>query len=93
MGADDIYLSTAYSRDTVTISAHRVANAQYENFFGDVEAIFRNHGGRHHWGKIHTFEAAELAELYPMWEKFQDVRTELDPGGRFMNAHLRGILS
>ena len=93
VGADDIYLSPAYGRDTVTISAHRVANAQYEKFFGDVEAVFRNHGGRPHWGKIHTFEAAELAELYPMWEKFQDVRTELDPGGRFMNAHLRGILS
>lgn len=91
LAADDIYLSTAYGRDTVTISAHRLAYLSQEAFFSDVEAVFRNHGARPHWGKMHTHGAAELAGLYPMWEKFQAARRELDPEGRFMNAHLKNI--
>ncbi len=88
LAADDIWLSPAYGRETVTISIHQAAELPCKPFFDDAEAIFRNHQGRPHWGKMHTQTARELADCYPMWAKFQAVRVELDPTGRFLNAHL-----
>ncbi|MEZ4868680.1 MAG: D-arabinono-1,4-lactone oxidase [Caldilineaceae bacterium] len=92
LAADDIWLSPAYGRATVTISIHQAAELPYQPFFAAAEAIFRNHQGRPHWGKIHTQNATTLADLYPAWTRFQTVRTHLDPDGRFLNDHLRMIL-
>lgn len=90
--ADDIYLSPAYQRDVVTISVHQGAELPYQPFFGDVEAIFRNHRGRPHWAKIHSHTAKELSELYPMWDCFQAIRELLDPEHRFLNQYLRSLM-
>ncbi len=92
LAADTIPLSPAYGRATVTISVHQAADLSYQPFFADVEAIFCNHGGRPHWGKIHTQTAQQLADLYPNWSNFQAVRKELDPEQRLLNPHLRRIL-
>ncbi|MDX1385077.1 MAG: D-arabinono-1,4-lactone oxidase [Thermoanaerobaculia bacterium] len=92
VAADDAWLSPAYRRDTVTISAHQAANLPYRPFFDDVESVFRNHDGRPHWGKMHGLRAADLAQLYPRWDDFQRVRRELDPDGRFLSPYLRRIL-
>lgn len=92
LAADDIPLSPAYGRATVTISVHQAAELPYNPFFADVEAIFRNHQGRPHWGKIHAHNADELAALYPAWADFQAVRAQVDPNGIFLNEHLRTIL-
>lgn len=92
LAADDIPLSPAYGRATVTISVHQAAELLYRPFFNDVEAIFRNHKGRPHWGKIHTHTARDLAALYPAWAAFQQVRAQVDPRGLFLNEHLQTIL-
>lgn len=89
---DDIYLSPAHGRATVTISAHQPAELSYEPFFSDAEAVFRNHQGRPHWGKIHSLEADDLEALYPKWDAFQKAREELDPDGRFLTPYLRSLL-
>jgi L-gulonolactone oxidase len=49
-------------------------------------------GGRPHWGKRHSLSAVELAELYPRFEEFKAIRTELDPGGSFANPYLEQVL-
>jgi len=92
LAADDIPLSPASGRATVTISVHEAAERPYAAFFADAEAIFRNHRGRPHWGKIHTHDHAALRALYPAWDDFQATRRQLDPKGRFTNAHLATIL-
>jgi FAD/FMN-containing dehydrogenase len=92
LAADDLWLSPAYGRETVTISLHQAAELSYQPFFAEAEAIFRNHQGRPHWGKIHTHTARELTQLYPQWERFQTVRQRLDPDGRFLNDYLRRLL-
>ena len=92
LAADDIPLSPAYGRATVTLSVHQAAELPYQPFFADVEAIFRNHQGRPHWGKIHTHTACELAALYPAWNAFQTVCAQVDPAGLFLNEHARTIL-
>ena len=54
LAADELWLSPAYGRATVTISIHQAAELPYGDFFAAAEAIFRNHQGRPHWGKIQT---------------------------------------
>ena len=88
---DDVYLSPAHGRQTVSISAHQGAELPHQPFFRDVEAIFRAHGARPHWGKWHSHEAGELRALYPRWEDFQRVRREMDSGGVFRNEYLRRL--
>jgi FAD/FMN-containing dehydrogenase len=90
--ADDAWLSTAHERETVTISIHQDASLPYRELFEDLEAIFREHRGRPHWGKLHTCTARELAELYPRFADFCALRRRLDPKGVFLNDHLRTLL-
>lgn len=91
VAADDIWLSPFFGRASATIAVHRLAGEDFKAYFAAMEAIFRNHGGRPHWGKLHTLKAAELSALYPAWDAFQNVRRRLDPGGLFLNDYLRGL--
>jgi FAD-linked oxidoreductase len=91
VAADDLYLSPFYQRDSVTISVHIFAAGDHRAYFEGVEAIFRNHAGRPHWGKKHSARPAYLRPLYPRWDTFQEIREALDPRGRFLNAHLRSV--
>lgn len=91
VAAEEAWLSPFYRRDSVTIAVHRYARADFRPFFDAVEAIFRNHRGRPHWGKLHTRSPAELAELYPRWTDFLAVRQRFDPEGRFLNDYLRRL--
>ncbi|HEX6241562.1 MAG TPA: D-arabinono-1,4-lactone oxidase, partial [Polyangiales bacterium] len=86
--ADDIWLSPFYQQDSAAISVHQYVGMDYEAYFRGAEAIFRSHGGRPHWGKMHSLSARELAPLYPRWDDFQRLRERLDPRGVFMNPLL-----
>ena len=90
--ADDVPLSPAFQRASVTISIHQAVDLPRAAFFADAEAVFRNHRGRPHWGKLHSHSARELRDLYPEFDRFCAVRARVDPTGRFLNGHLRGIL-
>ena len=91
LAADDVWLSPACGRDSVTLSVHQGAGLPFEAFFRDAEAVFRNHAGRPHWGKWHRCDAETLAGLYPHWEDFHAVRREVDPQGRFLNPYLKEL--
>lgn len=91
LAADEIDLSTSQGRETVTLSIHQANTLEHRAFFADAEVIFRRHDGRPHWAKMHSLTAAELAPLYPRWDHFQTIRRQLDPGGVFMNEHLKQI--
>jgi len=89
--ADDAWLSTASARDSVTLSLHQGAELPWQDFFADLEPLLRAHGGRPHWGKRHSLGRDALAPLYPRFDAFRRLRAELDPRGRFLNEHLRGL--
>ena len=91
VAADDGWLSPMHGRDSVAISIHQDAALPCDAFFADIEPVFREHGGRPHWGKLHNLTARELEPLYPMWGRFLDVRRRLDPRGVFLNDHLREL--
>ena len=88
---DDIWLSTAYGRDSAYIAAHMYRGMPYKDYFAGLEEIFTRYGGRPHWGKHHTRDAAYLAAHYPHWGDFQRVRAQMDPNGVFLNDYLRRL--
>jgi FAD-linked oxidoreductase len=89
--ADDAWLSPFFGRVTGSIAVHAYYKDDYSFLFDLVEPILRRHGGRPHWGKLHSLKHAELAALYPRLPDAADVRRDCDPDGRMLNAHLRGI--
>ncbi|WP_341706630.1 D-arabinono-1,4-lactone oxidase [Halopseudomonas sp.] len=92
VAADDVWLSPFYGRDSASISIHQHICSDYRPLFDLVEPIFWKYGGRPHWGKLHSLDAAQLAELYPRWDDAARVRERLDPQGRMLNEHLRNLL-
>jgi len=88
---DDAWLSPAYGRDSAYLAIHAYKGMPYEEYFRAAESIFRNHGGRPHWGKMHFLSARELRPLYPKWDDFQDIRKKMDPRGVFMNSTLERL--
>ena len=92
LAADNGWISTARGRATVTISIHQAVDLPHEEFFRTSEALFREHQGRPHWGKVHYLGAKELAAEHPeTWDRFWTVQRRFDPKGRFLNPHLRHI--
>ncbi|CAL8900102.1 FAD-linked oxidoreductase [Kocuria varians] len=85
-------LSPAAGRYTGWIALRQYGRRPHEGFFRAAEEIFAAHGGRPHWGTVHTRTAADLAPQYPGWDEFLALRTELDPQGLLLNAHTRELL-
>lgn len=90
--ADDRWLSTAFERESGYIAVHRYWRADPTEYFEAVERICLEHGGRPHWGKLHTLNAAQLRERYPRFDDFLTVRDRLDPERRFTNRYLDRVL-
>lgn len=93
VAADDGYLSTDYGRETVTMGIIQNAELEYTNYFRDIEKIFDRYDGRPHWGKRHTKRTEELQELYPEWDRFQEIREECDPDGVLESDYLAELFS
>ncbi|MEV0393566.1 D-arabinono-1,4-lactone oxidase [Polymorphospora rubra] len=92
VAADDIALSNAYGRATTTIACLQNSSLPYEEYFRDMESVFRQYGGRPHWGKNHWLTARELRPLYPRWDDFRAARRRLDPDGVFLTPDLARLL-
>ena len=90
--ADDIWLSTAFGRDTGYVAVHQYHRREHETYFRAVEALARELGGRPHWGKLHYRDAASLREAYPHFDDFVAVRDKLDPQRTFGNNYLTQVL-
>jgi L-gulonolactone oxidase len=90
--ADDIWLSTAYGRESGYVAVHQYHRREYEPYFRAVEAIAKDAGGRPHWGKIHYRDAASLREAYDRFDEFVALRDKLDPERTFGNAYLTRVL-
>jgi FAD-linked oxidoreductase len=90
--ADDLWMSTATGRATGYIAVHRYWRENPTEYFEAVEEIMLRHGGRPHWGKMHTLDAAILRERYPRFDDFVALRDRLDPDRILSNAYLERVL-
>ena len=90
---DDIWMSPMNAGAAAAISMHQYAKMPWRGPFAEAEAIFRAHGGRPHWAKRHTLGRADVDALYPMAERYREVRRIADPAGKFLNPHLAELFS
>ena len=91
-GSDDIPLSTSTGRRSAYIAVHMFKGSEHTDYFSAVETILRKYEGRPHWGKIHNLNANDISSLYPEYQRFIEVRNQLDPEGVFTNDYLRRVL-
>ncbi len=91
VAADDVWLSSAYQRPTVTISIHQDIREDETPYFRECERVFLAFGGRPHWGKVNYLDGNQLAAMHPRWQDWWTVRDQLDPKGIFVNAYLRQL--
>ncbi len=91
LAADDVWMSTAYERATVTISVHEDIRADDEPYFRACEEVFLNFSGRPHWGKVHYLNGTQLAGIHPRWADWWQVRNDIDPEGTFLNDHMAAM--
>jgi FAD/FMN-containing dehydrogenase len=91
VAADDAFLSPFYRRESFTIAILQNNQLEYKKYFKDIEPIFRDFGGRPHWGKKHYLKAEELRPLYPGWDNFMAIRRQADPEGIFLNDYLKEL--
>ena len=90
--ADDVWLSPAYGRDTAWVAVHMFEHVRYAAYFAAVEERALAVGGRPHWGKLHTRDAAWCAASLPGYAQFTAVRDRVDPDRLFSNDHVRHVL-
>jgi FAD-linked oxidoreductase len=88
---DDAWLSPFHDRPSGSLAVHAYYKDDYQFLFDLVEPILQRHGGRPHWGKLHTLTGRKLAPAYPRWDDAMKVRRELDPQGRMLNPFLRRL--
>jgi L-gulono-1,4-lactone dehydrogenase len=89
---DDALLSPAAGRDSGYVAVHMYRGMEWRPYFDAVEEIMVSLQGRPHWGKRHSQTAANLRERYSDWDRFQAVRSRLDPNGMFANAWTDRVL-
>ncbi|MGO1355354.1 D-arabinono-1,4-lactone oxidase [Brachybacterium tyrofermentans] len=90
--ADDVWLSTAYGRDTVYLAAHRHHREEAGPYLLMVQRILAPFAARPHWGKQHWLGRRELAALHPRFEDFRAARATADPDGVLLTGYLRHLL-
>jgi FAD/FMN-containing dehydrogenase len=71
------------------IGAYMAESADIEEYFTAFEQIMQGLGGRPHWGKEHSVTPAYVRSVWPMAQRFSELRRELDPRAVFDNVCLR----
>ena len=89
---DDIMLSPANQRKSAYIACHVYKGMDYTRYFKELEALFVDHLGRPHWGKMHTRTAAYFEKVYPEFNRFKEIRKQMDPNGIFKTPYLSSLL-
>jgi FAD-linked oxidoreductase len=89
--AEDAWLSMAYGRQSAFIAIHVFHSSAHEEYFPSIEEVLTSLGGRPHWGKLHTRDAAYLEGVYPRFGDFLALRDQIDPSRRFANAYTTRI--
>jgi FAD/FMN-containing dehydrogenase len=91
--ADDAYLSSNFRTPTTVISVSGRPGTDYWPYLRAVDGLLGAYGARVHWGKLHFLTPDQLATRYPESARFIAIRRELDPGGVFLNDHLRPLFA
>jgi alditol oxidase len=90
--SDDLWLSGAYQRDFLAIHfTWRNDPDGVRAVLPLVEEALAPFDARPHWGKLHLFDAQDMARVHPRLADARAVFERLDPAGRFTNPHLERV--
>ena len=84
-------LSPAYGRDVCYVGANTFAEQFARPLFDRFGCEMKKRGGSLHWGKHLTLSREEARRLYPMYDRFDEIRRELDPKGVFANEFIHDL--
>jgi xylitol oxidase len=85
--ADDLWLSPAYHRDSVTLHFTWIKDAlAVAPVLAQVEQRLLPLGARPHWGKLTSIPAARIAANYVCANDFAALLRRFDPDGKFRNS-------
>ncbi|MFF7974906.1 D-arabinono-1,4-lactone oxidase [Streptomyces sp. NPDC007905] len=84
--ADDLWLSPAHGRDSVTFHFTWVKDPdRVRSLIAAVEEALMPLGARPHWGKLTALAPRDLAALYEQAGAFGRLTRAYDPAGKFRN--------
>jgi len=87
--SDDSFLSPSYKKDVcyigINTQAHNTEPSSNE-LYARFEPMMKDLGGRPHWGKHFTLTPQDLNAMYPRYDRFKEIRRELDPHNVFSNT-------
>ena len=90
---DDFWLSPAYGRDSVWLSMYNMdKGASWDAQLREFETFARARGGRPHWGKEASVDAAYVAKQWPKLGAFRELAKAYDPPGKFVNEWILQLL-
>jgi FAD/FMN-containing dehydrogenase len=75
----------------VYVGAYNADNRGWDELLSDFEELGVKYNGRPHWGKEFNVGTDYLRSVYPKWDDFLKLRSEMDPNGRFINGMLEGL--
>ncbi|WP_257156001.1 D-arabinono-1,4-lactone oxidase [Streptomyces sp. Ru87] len=92
--ADDLWLSPAYGRDSVTFHFTWVNDLEaVRPAIAAVEGQLLPLGARPHWGKLTGLTPRELGARYERGADFGRLARSMDPTGKFRNAFTQELLA
>ena len=93
VAADDLWLSPHFGRQSIGIHfTWKPDTSGVTALLPELEARLAPFGVRPHWGKLFDMGAEALEERYPRWGDFRKLAAALDPGGKFRNDFLDGLI-
>ncbi|MEJ1239976.1 D-arabinono-1,4-lactone oxidase [Chryseolinea sp. T2] len=94
IAADDLWLSTAYGRDSVAIHfTLKQDTAGVAAFLPRLEDTLKPFDARPHWGKQFAMRPSELRSRYEKFDQFKALVAKYDPEGKFRNEFMDHVLS
>ncbi len=92
IAADDLWLSTAYGRDTLAIHFTWYQDIPGVNaVLPELEAVLAPFSPRAHWGKVFSLDAETLESRYPRYDDFRTLRGRIDPRGAFVSPFIERV--
>ncbi len=92
IAADELWLSTAYGRDTAAIHFTWYQDVPGVNaVLPELEAVLAPFAPRAHWGKVFALDAATLDSRYPRYDDFRQLRRRVDPRGAFISPFIERV--
>lgn len=93
-GHDRSFLGPGVGRDTAWLCLCANQSGPVDDHFGDVEDWIRGTDARIHLGKwCERIDADDVAKMHgDRFHRFQEIRAEADPDGRFVNPFTRRVL-